>query len=75
MQVFRNPDERSVEVVNLAEKFNLIQEYWQPKLAGQINNFAIKLVKFQGEFVWHQHVEEDEMFLVIKGSLVIKLRD
>ena len=60
---------------NLAQKFSLFQEYWSPKIAGEINDSYIKLVKFKGEFVWHQHDTEDELFLVVKGKLLIKLRD
>jgi len=64
-----------VQKVNLAEKFSLFQDYWSPKLAGQINDFQVKLVKLKGEFVWHHHDNEDELFLVVKGKLLIKLRD
>jgi mannose-6-phosphate isomerase-like protein (cupin superfamily) len=65
----------AVEKVNLAEKFGLIHDYWNPRIAGQINDFHIKLVKLKGEFVWHHHDHEDELFLVVKGRLLIKLRD
>jgi mannose-6-phosphate isomerase-like protein (cupin superfamily) len=65
----------AVEKVNLAEKFGLFSDYWSPKIAGQINDFHIKLVKLKGEFVWHHHDNEDELFLVVKGRLLIKLRD
>jgi mannose-6-phosphate isomerase-like protein (cupin superfamily) len=61
--------------VNLAQKFSLIQEYWSPKIVGEINDSYIKLGKFKGEFVWHHHETEDELFLVVKGRLLIKLRD
>ena len=64
-----------MEVVNLARKFSLFQDYWSPKVAGRVNDYAIKLVKVKGEFVWHQHETEDELFLVVKGRLRIKLRD
>ena len=64
-----------MEVVNLEQKFSLFQDHWKPKLVGQVNDFAIKLVKFQGEFIWHYHEREDEVFLVVKGQLLIKLRD
>jgi mannose-6-phosphate isomerase-like protein (cupin superfamily) len=64
-----------METVNLAEKFGLFQEYWSPKIAGEVNDSYIKLVKFKGEFVWHHHEHEDELFLVLKGRLLIKLRD
>jgi mannose-6-phosphate isomerase-like protein (cupin superfamily) len=61
--------------VNLAEKFSLFQEYWRPKIVGDLNDACVKLVKLKGEFVWHLHKSEDELFLVVKGRLVIKLRD
>ena len=61
--------------VNLAEKFSLIKEYWSPKIAGQLNGQYVKLARLKGEFVWHQHPDEDELFLVIKGNLTIQLRD
>lgn len=64
-----------IEVVNLAQKFGLLSEHWSPKIAGQVNDMHVKLVKLKGEFVWHHHEIEDEMFLVIKGNLTIKLRD
>ncbi len=62
-------------VINLSEKFNLFTEHWQPRIVGELNDNNIKLVRLKGEFVWHQHEKEDELFLVIKGSLMIKLRD
>jgi mannose-6-phosphate isomerase-like protein (cupin superfamily) len=61
--------------VNLAEKFALINEYWRPKVVGELNGQEVKLVKFQGEFPWHHHETEDEMFLAIKGSFRIEFRD
>ena len=61
--------------VNLAEKFALINEHWRPKVVGELNGQEIKLVKFQGEFPWHQHENEDEMFLAMKGSFRIEFRD
>ncbi|HEY0078435.1 MAG TPA: cupin domain-containing protein [Pyrinomonadaceae bacterium] len=61
--------------VNLAEKFGLFDEYWSPKIVGEINDAQVKLVKLKGEFVWHTHEAEDEMFLVVRGSLLIRLRD
>ena len=64
-----------LEKVNIAEKFRLFDEHWSPKIAGEVGDSYVKLVKFQGDFVWHQHETEDEMFLVVKGSIVIKLRD
>ena len=64
-----------IEKVNLSEKFGLFKEHWNPKIAGEVNDSYVKLVKFQGDFVWHKHEEEDEMFLVVKGEIVIRLRD
>lgn len=64
-----------METVNLAEKFGLFQDYWSPKIAGELNDSYLKLVKLKGEFVWHHHEHEDELFLVVKGRLLIKLRD
>jgi mannose-6-phosphate isomerase-like protein (cupin superfamily) len=64
-----------VEKVNIAQKFDLFSDYWRPKIAGELNDSYIKLAKFKGEFVWHHHENEDELFLVTKGQLLIKLRD
>ena len=61
--------------VNLVQKFSMFQDYWSPKIVGELNDSYIKLVKLKGEFVWHHHDTEDELFLVIKGRLLIKLRD
>ena len=64
-----------IEKVNLAQKFDRFDEYWSPRIAGELNDSYVKLVKLKGEFVWHQHEQEDELFLVVKGHLTIKLRD
>ena len=64
-----------MDKVNLVQKFSLFQDYWSPKIVGELNDSYVKLVKFKGEFVWHHHETEDELFLVVKGSLLIKLRD
>ena len=61
--------------VNLAEKFALIDEHWRPKVVGELNGQEVKLVKFQGEFPWHHHEGEDEMFLAVKGSFRLEFRD
>lgn len=61
--------------VNLSDKFSRIHQYWQPHIAGELNGQLIKLVKFQGEFVWHHHDHEDEMFLVVKGQFRMEFRD
>jgi quercetin dioxygenase-like cupin family protein len=62
-----------LKTVNLAEAFGQFSEYWSPRVGGDINNFQIKLAKFQGEFHWHHHDHEDELFLVVKGELLMKL--
>jgi mannose-6-phosphate isomerase-like protein (cupin superfamily) len=64
-----------IEKVNLAEKFGLIREQWSPRVAGEVNDALVKLVKLRGDFIWHKHDAEDEMFLVVKGQLTISLRD
>ena len=64
-----------MEKINLAQKYALFQEHWKPRIAGELNGQYIKLVKVKGEFVWHHHDNEDELFLVVKGRLLIKLRD
>ncbi len=64
-----------METVNLAEMFSRFNDYWSPKIVGELNDFHVKLVKVKGEFVWHHHDAEDEMFLVVKGRLVIQLRE
>ncbi|MNU73071.1 Cupin domain protein [compost metagenome] len=61
--------------VTLAEKFDLIHDFWSPGIVGELNGQHVKLAKFRGEFCWHQHDDEDELFLVIRGRIVIKLRD
>jgi mannose-6-phosphate isomerase-like protein (cupin superfamily) len=64
-----------MDKVNIKEKFSLFNEYWSPKIAGEVNDMHVKLAKLKGEFDWHHHEQEDEMFLVIKGTLLIKLRE
>jgi len=61
--------------VNLAEKLSLFSEHFHPKIVGELNDSHVKVVKLQGEFVWHHHEAEDEMFLVLKGTLHIRFRD
>jgi mannose-6-phosphate isomerase-like protein (cupin superfamily) len=65
----------NMEKVNLSEKFALINEHWRPKVVGELNGQEVKLVKFQGEFPWHHHEAEDEMFLAVRGSFRIEFRD
>lgn len=64
-----------MERINLAEKFARFSEHWQPKIVGELNGQQVKLAKFQGEFVWHAHEHEDELFLVVKGRFRMELRD
>lgn len=64
-----------MEKVNLAEKLSRIEEYWRPKVVGELNGQEVKLVKFKGEFVWHQHEREDELFLVVRGTFRVEFRD
>lgn len=64
-----------MEVVNIKEKFTLFNEQWNPKIIGQLNGQDVKLAKLLGEFVWHDHKLEDELFYVIKGTLQIEFRD
>lgn len=65
----------NIKKVNITEKLGLFNDLWSPKIIGEVNDSYVKLSKLKGEFVWHHHEAEDELFLVVKGSLVIKLRD
>jgi mannose-6-phosphate isomerase-like protein (cupin superfamily) len=64
-----------MEKVNLAKKFDAFDEQWSPKIVGELNGQCVKIVKVQGEFTWHHHDVEDEMFMVIEGQLTIKFPD
>ena len=64
-----------MQKVNLAEKLSLIRTYWDPKIVGELNGQHVKLVKLQGEFLWHHHEHEDELFLVVDGSFDMHFRD
>jgi mannose-6-phosphate isomerase-like protein (cupin superfamily) len=64
-----------VNKVNLAEKFAQFADHWSPKIVGDLNGQQVKLVKFQGEFVWHHHDDEDELFLVVRGAFRMEFRD
>lgn len=66
---------KPIEKVSLSEKLGSFKEHWSPKIVGELNDSYVKLVKLKGEFVWHHHEAEDELFLVVKGRLMIKLRD
>jgi mannose-6-phosphate isomerase-like protein (cupin superfamily) len=69
------PQEVSMEKVNLQEKFSRFSDRWSPKIVGELNDCYVKLVKLQGEFIWHHHELEDELFLVVKGRLRMCFRD
>jgi mannose-6-phosphate isomerase-like protein (cupin superfamily) len=64
-----------METINLQEKFSLFSDYCNPRIIGEVNECHIKAVKLKGEFVWHHHEREDELFLVVKGTLRMKFRD
>ena len=64
-----------MDKINLVEKFNLFNEYWSPKIIGELNGQQVKLVKIKGDFVFHQHEDEDELFLVVKGSFNMEFRN
>ena len=61
--------------INIAQKFDQFSEHWSPKIIAQMNDYHFKLVKFEGEFVWHSHEETDEVFLVLDGAMTIHFRD
>ncbi|MBS4063648.1 MAG: cupin domain-containing protein [Chitinophagaceae bacterium] len=64
-----------MDKINLSEKFSLFTDHWSPKIAGELNGQQVKLVKFKGEFVWHHHETEDELFFVVNGSFDMHFRD
>ena len=64
-----------MEKVNIEEKLSLFQDYWNPRIVGELNGQQVKVVKFKGEFVWHKHDREDELFYVIEGSFKMEFRD
>ncbi len=65
----------AIRVINFTEKFSTFDEYWSPRVSGELNENYVKLAKLKGEFVWHHHEQEDEMFLVVKGVLRIRIRE
>lgn len=65
----------NIQKVNLVEKFALFSDHWNPRVAGELNGQMVKLAKIQGEFIWHKHDHEDELFLVVKGEFVMEFRD
>lgn len=64
-----------MEKINIAEKLGQFADYWNPRIIGELNGQHVKAVKLKGEFVWHHHDDEDELFLVIRGSLAMEFRD
>ena len=64
-----------MDKVNLAQKFSLFSEHYSPKIVGEVNDAYVKLAKLQGDFMWHHHPAEDELFLVVKGALRMKIRE
>jgi mannose-6-phosphate isomerase-like protein (cupin superfamily) len=64
-----------MEKINLAEKFSLFDDHWRPRIVAELNGQHVKLVKFLGPFTWHHHDDEDEMFLVVKGTFRMEFRD
>jgi mannose-6-phosphate isomerase-like protein (cupin superfamily) len=68
-------EEDVMEPVNLRAKLARVEEYWSPRIVGELNDAYVKVVKFRGEFVWHHHEAEDELFLVVEGRLRMQLRD
>jgi mannose-6-phosphate isomerase-like protein (cupin superfamily) len=69
------PDPAPLTVVSIAEKLAQVREFWSPVIVGDVNDMQVKLVKLRGEFVWHHHQHEDELFLVVAGRLRMRLRD
>jgi len=64
-----------MDIIKLKEKLKLIQDYWNPKIVGELNGQHIKLAKIKGEFIWHKHDNEDEFFMVLEGELILLFRD
>ena len=64
-----------MKVINVEEKFDLFNDHWHPRVIGSLNGQDVKIAKIQGEFVWHNHKDEDELFFIVKGSLDIHLED
>lgn len=64
-----------MEKINLQQKFALFSDHWHPRMVGKLNDYAVKLVKVKGEFLWHHHDQEDELFFVVKGRLLMQIRE
>jgi mannose-6-phosphate isomerase-like protein (cupin superfamily) len=67
--------DRRLDKVNLADKLAKLHDYWSPRVIAELNGQHVRIAKLQGEFVWHRHEREDELFLVLRGRLTIRLRD
>ena len=65
----------STSAINFQDKFSRFSEHWSPKVIAEMNDYQFKLVRLQGEFVWHQHADTDEVFIVIEGSMTLRFRD
>src|SRR5947209_6608509 len=72
---FHRERELFMDKINLQQKFTLFSDYWNPKIVGEVNQFEVKIVKVKGEFVWHHHDQEDELFFVVKGRLLMQVRE
>ncbi|HEY1283417.1 MAG TPA: cupin domain-containing protein [Steroidobacteraceae bacterium] len=64
-----------MDKVTVSDKFKLIEDHWNPRIVGELNGQYVKFVKFKGDFTWHHHEAEDEMFYIVKGRMIMKLRD
>ena len=73
--VLNRRNKKTMEKINIAEKLSLFTDHWHPRIVGELNGQQVKLVKLTGEFVWHQHDNEDELFYVLEGVLKIEFRD
>lgn len=74
-KIFLNPNEILMDKINIAEKLAFFSDHWNPRIIGELNGQHVKLVKLKGEFVWHKHDEEDELFLVLDGVLLMEFRN
>jgi mannose-6-phosphate isomerase-like protein (cupin superfamily) len=74
-KTLHSPPESLMDKVNLAQKFSLFSDQCSPKIVGEVNDAYVKLVKLQGDFMWHHHDKEDELFFVVKGALRIRVRE
>ena len=75
MQPVRSPEINAMKTVNLLKELELVDDYWSPRVVGKVNDQFIKVAKLNGSFTWHKHDEEDELFYVLKGRLIIEYED